>query len=136
MQDEAGGAFIDTNVLLYLLSSDARKAARAEALLSEGGHISVQVLNEIANVARRKMALSWGETRDLLDIVRGLLTVHPITEETHARGLALAERYGVSVCDAMILAAARIAGCRTVWSEDMQDGMVVGEGLRVDNPFR
>ena len=90
MQDEAGGAFIDTNVLLYLLSSDSAKAARAEALLSEGGHISVQVLNEIANVARRKMAMSWGETRDMLDIVRGLLRVHPVTEETHARGLALA----------------------------------------------
>ena len=136
MPDEAPGAFIDTNVLLYLLSSDAKKAARAEQILHAGGHVSVQVLNEIANVARRKMAMNWAETRDLLDIVRELLRVHAITEETHARGLALAERFGVSVDDAMILAAAQLAGCRTVWSEDMQDGMVVGEGLRVENPFR
>ena len=135
MPDEAPGAFIDTNVLLYLLSSDAKKAARAEQILHAGGHVNVQVLNEIANVARRKMAMSWAETRDLLDIVRELLRVHAITEETHARGLALAERFGGSVDDAMILAAAQLAGCRTVWSEDMQDEMVVGEGLRVENPF-
>jgi antitoxin MazE len=55
--------------------------------------ISVQVLNEIANVARRKMAMSWAETRAFLSTVRALLPVQPITIDIHETGLSLAERY-------------------------------------------
>jgi predicted nucleic acid-binding protein len=128
--------FFDTNVLVYLASSDAAKADRAEAAIATGGVISVQVLNELANVARRKMQMSWPETRALLAALRALLTVHPLTVETHETGLALAERYGFSLYDAMIAAAALHAGCATLWSEDMHDGMVLGEGLRISNPFR
>ena len=48
--------FFDTNVLLYLLSADAAKADRAEELLAIGGTISVQVLNEFADVASQQAA--------------------------------------------------------------------------------
>ena len=57
-------AFLDTNVLLYLLSRDAAKADRAEALVVAGGVISVQVLNEFASVASRKLEMSWAEIRE------------------------------------------------------------------------
>ena len=60
------GSFFDTNVLLYVASGDPAKADRAEKLIGDGGTISVQVLNEIANVARRKMGMSWTETHTLL----------------------------------------------------------------------
>jgi predicted nucleic acid-binding protein len=96
----------------------------------------VQVLNELANVARRKMQMSWTETHALLTMLRGLLTVHPLTLEIHEIGLELAERYGFSMYDAMIAASALHAGCDTLWSENMQHGMVVDEGLRIVNPFR
>ena len=129
-------SFFDTNVLVCLASSDAAKADRAEATIAPGGDISVQVLNELANVARRKMRLSWDETYALLDSIGGLLTVHPLTRQTHETGLRLAERYGFSIYDAMIAASALDAGCDTLWSEDMQDGMVLDEGLRIVNPFR
>ncbi|HTW27442.1 MAG TPA: PIN domain-containing protein [Acetobacteraceae bacterium] len=128
--------FFDTNVLIYLASGDAAKADRAEALLAAGGAISVQVLNELANVARRKMRLSWAETRGFLDTLRGLLTVQPLTVETHETGLRLAERYGFSTYDAMIVAAALEAGCDRLWSEDMQHGQVLEERLRIADPFR
>lgn len=136
MAGSVSGRFIDTDVLLYLAGDDAAKAARAEAVLRVGGAISVQVLNELANVARRKMLLSWAETQQFLGALRGLLTVHPLTVETHAAGLALAERYGFSVYDAMIVAAALGAGCGTLYSEDMQHGMTLDEGLRIVDPFR
>ncbi len=129
-------SFFDTNVLVYLTSADAAKADRAEATLAEGGAISVQVLNELANVARRKMRMSWDDTHAFLNLLRGLLTVHPLTVETHETGLRLAERYSLSTYDAMIVASALDAGCDTVWSEDMQHGMALEEGLRVVNPFR
>ncbi|MDR3461059.1 MAG: PIN domain-containing protein [Beijerinckiaceae bacterium] len=129
------GNFFDTNVLLYLASGDTVKADKAEAALSAGGSISVQVLNECANVARRKMKMSWPETHALLDLLRGLLKVHPLTIESHETGLSLASRYGFSLYDAMIAASALQAGCDTLLSEDFQDGMVLDEGLRIVNPF-
>jgi predicted nucleic acid-binding protein len=129
-------SFIDTNVLIYLASGDVAKAERAESLVANGGTISVQVLNEIANVARRKMHLSWTDTHALLNPIRGLLRVVPMTLETHDAGLVLAERYGLSTYDAMIAAAALLAECATLWSEDMQHGLVLENRVRIRNPFR
>ncbi len=129
-------SFFDANVLVYLASGDTAKADRAEAAITGGGSISVQVLNELANVARRKMQMSWDETHALLNTLRDLLTVHPLTVETHETGLGLAERYGFSTYDAMIAASAIHAGCDTLWSEDMQHGMMLDRGLRIVNPFQ
>jgi predicted nucleic acid-binding protein len=129
------GSFFDTNVLLYLASRDARKADRAEELLSAGGAISVQVLNEFANVARRKMQLSWSELRTFLDELRAAVSVHPLTVDVHTAGLLLAERYRLSIFDAMIAASALAAGCDVLWSEDLQHGMLLDGSLRVIDPF-
>ena len=129
-------SFFDTNVLVYIASADKEKADRAEAAVAAGGAISVQVLNELANVARRKMQMSWADTHAFLTMARGLLSVHPLTIETHETGLGLAERYGFSTYDAMIAAAALHAGCDTLWSQGMQHGMTLEEGLRIINPFR
>jgi len=130
------GSFFDTNILIYLASNDATKADRAEAIVREGGAISVQVLNEVANVARRKMKLSWQETRGFLSSLRELLTVHPVTIDTHELGLALSERHQLSIYDALIAASALLAECDRLWSEDMQDGMAIDSRLRIVNPFR
>ena len=129
------GNFFDTNILLYLASDQSGKADRAERLIADGGTISVQVLNEIANVARRKMRMSWEETHGFLAMLRGLLPVVPVTIETHEAGIALAERYGFSTYDAMIAASAILSGCDTLWSEDMRHGMAVYDRLRIVNPF-
>ena len=129
------GSFFDTNVLVYLASGDPVKADQAERVVAAGGAISVQVLNELANVARRKMRLPWTETDAFLSMVRALLQVHAMTLEIHETGLGLAERYRVSTYDAMIIASALHACCDTLWSEDMQDGMVIEESLRIANPF-
>lgn len=130
------GSFFDTNVLVYIASGDSTKADRAEEIIGNGGVISVQVLNELTNVARRKMRMTWPDTHSFLSALRSLLAVQPITVETHEAGLALAERYNLSTYDAMIVASALQAGCDTLWSEDMQHGMELGEGLRIVNPFR
>ncbi len=130
------GSFFDTNVLVYVASGDSAKADRAEEIIGGGGVISVQVLNELTRVARRKMGMGWPDTRSLLSVLRSLLAVRPITVETHETGLALAERYNLATYDAMIVASALQAGCDTLWSEDMQHGMEFGEGLRIVNPFR
>ncbi len=93
-------------------------------------------MNEVANVARRKMQMSWSAANLLLSDVRALLTVRPLTLEVHSAGLGLAERYGLSIYDAMIVASALDADCDTLWSEDMQHGMAIEGRLRILNPFR
>jgi predicted nucleic acid-binding protein len=130
------GSFFDTNILVHIASGDAAKADRTEAMLAAGGVISVQVLNELTNVARRKLQMSWTETHTLLSALRQVLTIHPLTVESHQTGLDLAERYRFSIYDAMIVASALHGGCDTLWSEDMQHGMKLKEGLRIVNPFR
>ena len=130
------GNFFDTNVLIYLASADIAKAERAKSMVALGGTISVQVLNEIVNVVRRKMRFDWNETTVFLSTIRGLLSVRPVTVDIHEAGLVLCQRYGLSVFDAMIAASALEAGCDTLWSEDMQDGLLIDGQLRLANPFR
>lgn len=132
----AASSFIDTNVLLYLLSADAAKADRAEALLLERPQISVQVLNEFTNVARRKSGLGWNDVEEALQVFKTACEVHPLTLETHEQAVRLASRHSLGFYDALIVAAALLADCEILWSEDMQDGLLVEERLRIRNPFR
>ena len=128
-------AFVDSNVILYLFTDDERAAA-AENLFEPEATISVQVLNEVANVLRRKTKLSWRETVQALELVRSLCQVEPLTVETHKRSVAIAQRYSLSVYDACIAASALIAGCNVLYSEDMQHGIHIDKRLRIINPFR
>lgn len=130
------GSFFDSNVLLYAASGDDEKADRVEGLIIIGGTISVQVLNEIASVALRKLGFSWDETRRFLSRIRDALPVVALTTAIHELGLDLAERYRLSVYDAMVAAAALASDCDTLWSEDMHHGLVIDSRLTVVNPFR
>jgi len=126
--------FFDTNVLLYLLSGDLARAQRAEELLADGGWVSVQVLNEFASVASRKLRMPVSEIRECLGPIRSICSVAPVTADTHTRGLDIAERYHLSIYDSMIIAAALLAECNTLHSEDLQDGQKI-EGLVIRDPF-
>jgi predicted nucleic acid-binding protein len=130
------GSFFDTNVLVYLIAGDRDKAERTKAILRTGGTVSIQVLNELTNVARRKLRLSWDHTHLLLATVRKAAAVVPLTVDTHEAGLRLAARYSLSIYDAMIVAAASLSGCDTLWSEDMHHGLLIDGSLRIANPFR
>jgi predicted nucleic acid-binding protein len=127
--------FFDTSVLLYLLSDDSDKADRVEQLLADRGTISVQVLNEFAAVALRKLGMPLGDVKEILDTVRTVCDVVSITVATHDRGLAISERYGFSLYDSMVVSSALIVGSKVLYSEDLQDGQVIDGQLRVSNPF-
>jgi predicted nucleic acid-binding protein len=128
------GAFFDTNVVVYALVAETPWAERSLALLNDGGTISVQVLNECANTMRRKFAANWQRTLRASERIRQLCAVVAVTPETHARGLLLAERCSLGVYDGMIVAAAQLAGCKVLYSEDMHDGLAI-EGLTIRNPY-
>jgi predicted nucleic acid-binding protein len=126
--------FFDTNILLYLLSADTQKADCAENLVNAGGIISVQVLNEFASVASRKLKMPYAEIRDILKIIRAVCQINNLTLDIHHQGLAIAEQYGFSLYDSLIVSAAQNTGCTVLYSEDMQHGQVIGT-LVIINPF-
>jgi predicted nucleic acid-binding protein len=128
--------FIDSNVLLYSAWTDEKKAQRADAVIAEGGVISVQVLTEVLNVTRRKRTGAWTEVCAFLYGLRQLLDVRPLTVQDHDLSLSLIARYGFATFDGMIVASALRAGCTTLWSEDMHHGLVVERQLTIRNPFR
>jgi len=129
------GSFFDSNVLLYSAAEDEKKAARAEALMEAGGVISVQVLNEITNVLRRKRTRNWTEVLAYLDLLRVAFEVKPFSLREHLIGLAVIERYKLATYDAMLIASALVAECDVFWSEDMHDGLVIDGTLTIRNPF-
>lgn len=126
--------FIDSNVILYLLSADSAKADRAEAILDKGGIISVQVLNEVTSVCLRKLKMTWEEIDTVLLAVKAACDVVPLTLESHEKAVQISKRYQLSFYDANICAAAILSGVKVVLSEDMQNGMKIG-ALTVKNPF-
>jgi predicted nucleic acid-binding protein len=127
--------FFDTNVLLYLLSADSGKADIAEELLRKGGIISVQVLSEFTSVCTRKLKMSYGEIREILMTINMVLDVRDLTPTIHEAALDIAERYGYSFYDSMIMAAAINAGCSLVYTEDLQSGQHIQDSLLIVNPF-
>jgi predicted nucleic acid-binding protein len=128
--------FFDTNVLIYAFAKDDPRAEIAESLLAAGGMVGVQILNEFASVAVRKMAMPWKEVLVALDAVRGLCpSPVPLTIEIHDAALRITEQTGYHIYDSLVIAAALEADCDTLYSEDMRDGHVI-EGLTIRNPFR
>lgn len=129
--------FLDTNVLIYAVAKNHLRAAKAEALLASGGIISIQSLNEFVSVARRKLNMSWKEVKEFLDLICILCPDPvPISLDTHRRALTIAEKYGYNIYDALTAAAALEAGCKTLHSEDLQDGQIINRQLTIRNPFQ
>jgi predicted nucleic acid-binding protein len=131
-----GKRFFDTNVLIYAVARDDARTPVAETLLTEGGVVSVQVLNEFAAVARGQLGMSWKEVTEAIDGIR-VLCPDPValTITTHEAALRIAARSDYRICDALIIASALQAGCDILCTEDMQDGHVIDRRLTIRNPF-
>jgi len=129
-------AFFDTNILVYAIGEDQAKADLAWDRLLAGGVISVQVLNEIVSVSRRKMKRSWDQIDQTLLDIRSLdLEVVPLTLTAHDAAVIISRDHHLRIYDAMIVASAQEAGCDVLWSEDMADGHRLG-ALTIRNPFK
>lgn len=127
--------FLDSNIILYLLSADTRKADTAQSLISEAPCISVQVLNEVTSVCLRKLKMNWSEIHDLLSVVKTTCQIEPLTAATHAQAVQIAQTHQISFYDAHILAAAKAAGASILMTEDMHNGQTL-LGIQIQNPFK
>ena len=135
--------FVDTNVLLYAISKDPAERQKAEIAIDildsplEQLALSVQVLQEFyvqATRVSRQGALPHRLAEDYLDHWQAL-RVQDTTFAVFRSAVASSRRFGISYWDAAIIEAARMMGCETVLSEDLNDGQMYG-GVRVRNPFR
>jgi predicted nucleic acid-binding protein len=130
-----GRAFFDTSVLVYVLQEHDKRSEIATEFLAKGGILSVQVLNEFANVARRKLDMSWQQIEEALESIRDLCApAASVTVETHSAALQIAKRYGFRIYDSLILASALETKCSVLYSEDLQHGQKI-DSLTVQNPF-
>ena len=133
----SGKPFFDTNILVYAFGENDPRCEVARILLTTGGVISVQVLNELTAVLRRKLKMNWKDVSEALGAVRTLCpTVTPLTVDTHETALKIAEQQGYAIYDSLIIAAALMAKTTTLYSEDMNDGQVIEDKLTIRNPFQ
>ena len=132
--------FLDTSIAVYAVDShDPLKHAIAAELIDaavreEGFRISAQVLFEFANICCKKIGCTPQEMLKLLDTLNCIETVDQ-TPRIVARAVEIKSLYGISLQDAMIVAAAEKSGCDELLSEDLNDGQVYA-GVRVRNPFK
>ena len=125
----------DSNILLYLHDkSDKRKRDIAKNILSDNPKISTQVISEFINVARRQLDLPKSEILAYCaDLLRDCEIIQ-VSCGTLTNATALIKRYDFQIFDSIIVAAALEANCTILYSEDMQDGLVINE-LTIVNPF-
>jgi len=131
-------AFIDTNVLIYFISSDdAKKTTAREVLLtSPETVVSSQVINEFISTCLQKRLLSLDEVAEVTTGFMRALQFAPVDATTINSALKLVKKYKYSYWDSLIIASALENGCTTLYTEDMQHGQVINNRLKISNPFR
>ncbi len=127
---------LDTNVAIYAFSDFDPKAGVAANTLAKADFVSVQVLNEFANVMRRKRGLNVAQISLMLgQLISSVNLVHPLDEAANGNALRIVDRYGISIYDALLIAVALSGGATILYSEDMQHRFVIDDCLTIINPF-
>jgi predicted nucleic acid-binding protein len=137
--------FIDSNVWLYWLlfdpisnvEAEARKHNQAIDLIgSTNPVISTQIVNEVCSILKRKGAFDENQIKQTIEAFDRRCTITQLTYETLIQASNLRIRYGFSFWDGLIVASALAADVAVLYSEDMQDGLVVADRLQIVNPFQ
>jgi len=128
-------AFLDTNIVLYTIGQDPHKKAVARKLIAASPMVSAQVINESVSVCLRKFKFDKKQAYAFADAVMNKVNVLPVDEAVIRKSAELAMAHQLSNWDALIVAAALLADCGTVYSEDMQHGQIFEKSLTVISPF-
>ena len=141
--------FIDTNILLYALTEpkekdkakDLPKRAKSLELLTKLYNeddivVSVQVLNELHFNMVRKFKIDDNMSfKTLQENVFAIASVENLTAQTYTKAFQVREKYNISYWDSLVVASALESGCTKLYSEDMQEGLVVEGVLNIINPL-
>jgi len=130
--------FLDTNILIYLYSeSEANKREMACDILDNYYCVSsLQAFNEASNVWFKKYGWSSDKIHKHLDNTQLVCDeVITVSRDTINSALSLKERYGYSYYDCLMLASALESNCVSIMTEDMSNGKIINEQLKIVNPF-
>jgi predicted nucleic acid-binding protein len=130
--------FLDSNIWIYAFANnqDPRKQAIAATLIDAPGVIiSTQVINEVSVNLLKKSAFTEDQIQQLIDSFYQGCQV--IEFDRALLGLAsdLRTRYSISYWDSLIIASALTSGTTTIYTEDMQNGLLINQQLQIVNPF-
>jgi predicted nucleic acid-binding protein len=130
--------FLDSNILVYSYSvTEIDKQLIARKLIEDThSFISTQVLQELCNIVTRKFKFSYEQAITAANESCQNNNLHINSENTILQACRIADRYGFSFYDSMIISAALESNCTIVYSEDLHDGQVIDEKLTVKNPFK
>lgn len=129
--------FIDTNVLVYCYSSTEllKKSVAYGLVQTESAWISTQVLQELSNTLRKKFGKSWSEIQKTLEEVSLNFNIYTNSPENVWYATRIADRYGYSFYDSLILSSCMAIEFRALYTEDMQNGQIIDDSLTIINPF-
>ena len=137
--------FIDSNIWLYCFLSgqdkdpeeDTRKRSVANSITDfEGIVISTQVINEVCSILKRKLSFNEEQIFNLIESFERRYTVVPLDILVVKKAAKLRQKYSFSFWDSLIIASALEAKVTALYSEDMQDGLMVENALEIINPFK
>lgn len=129
--------FIDSNIIVYLVDNRSKeKTKKAQDFLSPDFFISTQVIAENVNVCLKKLHLSKETTFDFARRIVNRFRILQITEATLLKSFEISIKYQLSSWDSIIIATAILNNCSIIYSEDMQDGLIVENSVTIINPFK
>jgi predicted nucleic acid-binding protein len=130
--------FVDTNILVYCYSEDepAKQETALNMAKNSTAFISTQVLTELANTLNKKFKLDWKTVEKVLFELRSEMNIFLNKPSIIEQSCQIADKYKYSFYDSLIIAAALACNCKTLYSEDMQDGQVIENSLTIVNPFK
>ena len=131
-------AFIDTNILVYLYSTDEPQKKYVANSLFENCEpfISTQVLQELSNVLKKKYKVEWQEINAVIDEITKTVEVLTNNQKTFKAAINIAEKYNFSFYDSLIIASTIESNCKTLYSEDLQHKQKIENKLQIINPFK
>jgi predicted nucleic acid-binding protein len=132
MQDKV---FLDTNILLYLLSDNTPKKKIAKRLLNSNHNISTQVLNEFGNVCLNKLKINHLDVITMINELVVNTTIYNYNSNTIIQAITIKHTYQLQFYDALIIATALENNCNILYSEDMHYNQLIENKLKIINPF-
>ncbi len=129
--------FIDSNIIVYLIDNRSKeKTNKVQDLLLPHFFISTQVVAENVNVCLKKLKLSKETSFEFAKKLMRRFKMLSITQEILLSSYEISIKYQLSSWDSIIVSTALINQCSIIYSEDMQDGLVIEQKLTIKNPFK
>jgi len=135
--------FLDTNILVYMFDkSEEQKHELIKKLITDQlpvsrFFLSIQVINEFINVTSKKIAnpIPISKQSEILDLLNELFFIVPLNLSTSYKAIELSGKYKLSFWDSLIISSALENNCSIIYSEDMQEGLIIEDKLTLKNPL-